>query len=185
MFEATVRPLSFPSEGISRDGLLFRLPTVDDVETVAPAFLDESVGGAANMPRFDADELREQVGHFPELLEQSILLPVLVIDEAGGEIQGGGAIHHWNWEQTQAEIGYWLFPHARGRGAATKTARFLAEHGFSLGIDRIEARVNVGNTASERVLERAGFTREGVLRSMGLRTGGRSDQTIFSLLPGE
>jgi RimJ/RimL family protein N-acetyltransferase len=185
VFEPSRRPLSFPPDGISRDGLVFRLPTLDDVDTVAPAFLDESVGGAANMPRFDADELGRQVGHFPELLEQGILLPLLVVDEAGGEIQGGGAIHHWNWEQTQAEIGYWLFPGARGRGTATKTARFLAEHGFSVGLDRIEARVNVGNTASERVLERAGFTREGVLRSMGLRNGGRSDQTIFSLLPGE
>ena len=42
----------------------------------------------------------------------------------------------------------------------------LAEHAFLLGIERVAAYVNVGNTASERVLERAGFTREGVVRSM-------------------
>jgi RimJ/RimL family protein N-acetyltransferase len=43
--------------------------------------------------------------------------------------------------------------------------------------------VNVGNTASERVLERAGFTREGVVRSKP--DGRRVDKTLFSLLPGE
>jgi len=47
------------------------------------------------------------------------------------------------------------------------------------------AYVNVGNTASERVLERAGFTREGIVRSMPKPDGRRVDKTLFSLLPGE
>ncbi len=42
-----------------------------------------------------------------------------------------------------------------------------------------------GNPESERVLERAGFTREGVLRSLPKRSGGRADMTLYSLLPGE
>jgi len=88
-------------------------------------------------------------------------------------------------QRGQCEIGYWLFEHARGKGIATRIARFIADYGFSLGLERIEARVVVGNVASERVLERAGFTREGVLRSMPLRRGGRVDMTVFSLLPGE
>jgi RimJ/RimL family protein N-acetyltransferase len=45
--------------------------------------------------------------------------------------------------------------------------------------------VNVGNVPSERVLARAGFTREGVVRSMPLPDGRRIDKTLFSLLPGE
>jgi RimJ/RimL family protein N-acetyltransferase len=180
---AETRPLAFPEEGIQRDGLLFRLPRLDDVDTVAPAFQDDSVGGAANMPRFTADELRTQVRQFASILQQGVMIPLLAL--ADGEIQGGGALHHFDWEHGQVEIGYWLFPHARGRGTATKMARFLAEYGFSLGLERIEARVFAGNSASERVLERAGFTREGVLRSMPKRAGGRADQTLFSLLPNE
>lgn len=180
---AELRPLSFPDEGIRQDGLLFRLPRSEDVDTVAPAFQDETVGGAANMPRLTARQLRRQVRDFPKLLEEGLMIPLLVV--ADGEIQGGGGLHHFDWEHGQVEIGYWLFTHARGRGTATKTARFLAEYGFSLGLQRVEARVFEGNTASERVLERAGFTREGMLRSMPMRTGGRADQTLFSLLPGE
>jgi RimJ/RimL family protein N-acetyltransferase len=182
VFEAPLRPLSFPADGIRREGLLYRLPIDEDIETVAPAFTDEELGGAANMPPFSADDLRAQLPRLPDLLAQGLFIPLVVVD---GEIQGGCNLHHFDWEIGQAQIGYWLFPHARGRGTGTKTARFLAEYGFSLGLERIEARVFVGNGASERVLERAGFTREGVLRSLPRRRGGRADMTVFSLLPGE
>jgi RimJ/RimL family protein N-acetyltransferase len=172
-------------EGIHRGDLLFRLPTEQDVDVVAPAFLDEELAGAANLPRLDAEQLHSLVSQVPQLLEHGRFLPLLVVDSETGEIQGGAALHHVDRERGQAEIGYWLFEPARGRGTATRTARFLAEHGFSLGLERIEARVDLGNTASERVLERAGFTREGILRSLPTRAGGRIDQTVFSLLPGE
>lgn len=185
MFEAQPRPLSFPAEGIRRDGLLYRVPTLDDVDTVAPAFQDEAIAGAANMPRFSTDDLRAQASEFPALLESGIMLPLVVAGAETGEVHGGGVLHDFNWALGQAEIGYWLLHPARGRGIATRTARFLAEFGFSLGAERIEARVFVGNTASERVLERAGFTREGVLRSLPRRWGGRADMSVWSLLPGE
>ena len=45
---------------------------------------------------------------------------------------------------------------------------------------RVAAYVNVGNVASERVLERAGFVREGVVRSMPVPSGARIDKTLFS-----
>ena len=109
----------------------------------------------------------------------------MIADADSGRRLGGLALHHFDWQLGQIEIGYWLLEHARGRGVATRAARFAAEYGFSLGAERIEARVFVGNTASERVLERAGFTREGVIRSLPRRWGGRSDMTLFSLLPGE
>ena len=78
-----------------------------------------------------------------------------------------------------------MLPHTRRRGVGTTIARLLSQHAFSLGIERVAAYVNVGNTASERVLERAGFTLEGVVRSMPKPDGRRIDKTLFSLLPGE
>jgi ribosomal-protein-alanine N-acetyltransferase len=62
--------------------------------------------------------------------------------------------------------------------------RAAAAHGFSHGIYRVEAHVRVGHAASERVLERAGFRREGVKRRY-LRRGGeeeKHDATLFALL---
>ena len=45
--------------------------------------------------------------------------------------------------------------------------------------------MNVGNDASDRVLERAGYTREGIVRSLPKPDGTRVDKTLYSLLPGE
>jgi RimJ/RimL family protein N-acetyltransferase len=185
MFDAPAQALVFPEQGIRRDGLLYRLPTVDDAPTLAPAFQDPDIGGRANMPIFDEATLRMLPPMLEERLEQGVFLPLVVVDAESGEIQGGGNLHAINRDLGQGEIGYWLFHHARGKGVATRTARFLAEYGFSLGLERIEARVFTGNPESERVLERAGFTREGVLRSLPRRSGGRADMVVFSLLPGE
>jgi GNAT superfamily N-acetyltransferase len=82
-------------------------------------------------------------------------------------------------------IGYFVLPHARRRGYATTIARLLAEHAFSLGMERVAAYVNVGNAASDGVADRAGFTREGIVRSMPKPDGRRVDKTLCSLLPGE
>ena len=119
------------------------------------------------------------------LAERGRLLPLLAADADTGDVLGGGMLHHLDAERRIVEIGYWVFPPARGRGIGTTIARLLAEHAFSLGVERVAAYVNVGNSASERVLRRAGFTREGVVRSMPKPDGRRVDKTLFSLLPGE
>jgi RimJ/RimL family protein N-acetyltransferase len=185
LLEPELRPLSFPGDGIRRDGLVYRLPTAEDLDTLAPVFQDRSIADEANMPPLGPAELEKYVAGLPRLLESGVMLPLVIEDAETGRMLGGAVLHDFNWELGQIEIGYWLFEHARGRGVATRAARFAADYGFSLGADRIEARVFVENTASERVLERAGFTREGVIRSLPRRWGGRSDMTLFSLLPGE
>ena len=99
----------------------------------------------------------------------------LVVADAHSRVTfGGGTLHHLDAKRGIIEIGYWLYPRARGRGIATKVARALAEYAFTLGVQRVTAYVRVGNLQSERVLERAGFTREGVLRSMPKGGGGES-----------
>jgi RimJ/RimL family protein N-acetyltransferase len=185
MFDVPTQPLVFPQEGIRRDGLLFRLPTAEDAPALAPAFQDPDIGGRANMPYFDEATLRTVTPMLTERMKEGVFLPILVIEAESGEIQGGGNLHQINRALGQGEIGYWLFHHARGRGIATRTARFLADYGFSIGLERIEARVFTGNPESERVLERAGFSREGVLRSLPRRSGGRADMVVYSLLLGE
>ena len=112
-------------------------------------------------------------------------MPLVVVAVQTGEILGGGTFRHLDSKGAIIEIGYWLYPHARGRGVATRTARALAEHAFELGVRRVVAHVKVGNGESDRVLERAGFTREGISRSMPTAGGGRIDKTVWSLLPGE
>jgi RimJ/RimL family protein N-acetyltransferase len=177
--------LSVPPEGIRAGDLILRLPVLDDVDALLPAFGDPELREAGNLPAFGRTELAASLGELPALAESGRLLPLAAVEAASGEVIGAGILHHLDAERKIVEIGYFVFPAARGRGAATTIARALAEHAFSLGLERVAAYVNVGNRASERVLERAGFTREGVIRSMPKPDGRRVDKTLFSLLPGE
>jgi [ribosomal protein S5]-alanine N-acetyltransferase len=96
-----------------------------------------------------------------------------------------------NWiepDQGNAEVGYWMAPQARGRGVCTRALRLvsrwvLQEH----GMERLQLRADEQNPASKSVAEKAGFTREGVLRSSryNARLGRRVDFVMYSLLRGE
>ena len=87
-----------------------------------------------------------------------------------------------------AEVGYIFQPHGRGHGYATRTVRLLARWVFDdLGLARLQARTHPDNIASQRVLERVGFQREGLARAANqyLLSGERHDCVMWSLLPGE
>lgn len=172
--------LSFPEEGLAFDDLVLRWPNAEDLQGLAAAFADGELS-EADTP-FRRDELAVELSGF---VADDELARLVVADVHSGVTFGGGTLHHLDAKRGIIEIGYWLYPRARGRGIATKVARALAEYAFTLGVQRVTAYVRVGNLQSERVLERAGFTREGVLRSMPKGGGGRVDKTIFSLLPGE
>jgi RimJ/RimL family protein N-acetyltransferase len=172
--------LSFPEE-LVRDGLRVRLPTLDDVDAVAPAFLDPDVGGEAGMPPFGADDLRVFVTHLmPEFMATGRLAPYVI--EVDGEVLGGISLHHFDDGRRSIEVGYWLYPHARGRGLAGRAVEALVEWAFANGVRRVEAVVRLENEASNRVLERLGFRREGVKRRLLRYRGGWADATLFARL---
>ncbi|MEV5803171.1 GNAT family N-acetyltransferase [Streptomyces collinus] len=76
-----------------------------------------------------------------------------------------------------------LVPAARGRGTGTRAQRLVSEYLFDhTRAERIQAWTDCANRAEQRALEKAGFVREGVLRSAQWRGGQWHDQVIFSLL---
>ncbi|MEM7480655.1 MAG: GNAT family N-acetyltransferase [Acidobacteriota bacterium] len=88
-----------------------------------------------------------------------------------------------NWEHGLAEVGYALSTQAQGQGVMTEALRLLIDDLFTdTHLERIEARCAEGNLASQRVLEKLGFEREGLLRSYFRLPEGRVDNYLFSLL---
>jgi RimJ/RimL family protein N-acetyltransferase len=85
----------------------------------------------------------------------------------------------------EAELGYIVTPDARGRGVATAMLRALTDWAFAQGILRATLIINVENTASERVAQRCRYVREGVLRSIFIKDGHRTDATLWSRLPSD
>lgn len=138
-----------------------------DLATVATAFQDED------------EPIRDLGKRIPALRERGVLFPYVIEDTTAGSIAGGVTLRHFDPMRGVIEVGYWLFPETRGRGLATRAVRAVA---FAGGLWRIEANVRIGNQASERVLERAGFTREGIKRRLLRHDGERVDATSFSLL---
>ncbi|MCO6009325.1 GNAT family N-acetyltransferase [Actinoallomurus purpureus] len=80
-------------------------------------------------------------------------------------------------------MGIGLLPEARGRGYGTEAHQLLARYLFAhTTVHRIEADTEVENIAEQRALEKAGFTREGVMRGCGWRDGAWRDGVTYSLL---
>jgi len=91
-----------------------------------------------------------------------------------------------SWEQGVAEVGYALTTDAQGRGIIVPALeQLLAELFGHTAIERIEARCSVENVASQRVLERIGFVREGLLRGYFELDGRRVDNFLYALLRGD
>ena len=87
---------------------------------------------------------------------------------------------------SRATVGYWLLPDARGKGLVAHALVLVSRWGFDqLGVKRIGLLADPRNAASVRVAERAGFQREGVLRSWVDVNGERVDHVSFSLLPAD
>jgi RimJ/RimL family protein N-acetyltransferase len=98
-----------------------------------------------------------------------------------------GAMGLRSTDRGTGRIGYWCVSGERGRGIATRALRRLCRHALDeLGFERLELVADPDNVASQRVAEKAGFQREGVLRShLRHPDGRRRDSVMFSLLPGE
>ncbi len=85
-------------------------------------------------------------------------------------------------------VGYWVLERARRRGLASRAVGLLVAWApAGAAVARIEALVEPANVASRRVVERAGFTREGLLRAyLGPEPDGeRGDAYVYSLLAGD
>lgn len=83
-------------------------------------------------------------------------------------------------------MGIALLPQARGHGYGTEAQRQLVRYLFAhTQVNRIEAGTNVANIAEQRALEKAGFTREGIMRGAGFQDGRWQDGVIYSVLRAE
>lgn len=99
---------------------------------------------------------------------------------------GNASIWYVSRSSRTGEIGYWVRTDRSGDGVATEATAALIRLGFEeMGLHKINLRIAIGNVPSERVAEKLGFKREGVLREE-LNIGGTwVDHTLFSLLERE
>jgi RimJ/RimL family protein N-acetyltransferase len=95
-----------------------------------------------------------------------------------------GAIVLMRREADTGELAYVVAPEARGRGLAPRALRVVGEWAFAkLGMQRLQLRIEPENEVSHAVALRAGYAREGTLRSAFVVRGRRADVVMYSRLP--
>lgn len=107
----------------------------------------------------------------------------LAID-VGGEAAGSiGVFLKEDVYRRSAELGYWLAEPYWGRGIMTGAVRRISEAAFArFDIVRLFAEPFAVNTGSRRVLEKAGFSLEGVLRQSVFKNGKLLDSCVYARL---
>jgi len=108
---------------------------------------------------------------------------IFAIEFEGGAIGGVGLQFLTDVNRLTAVIGYWLGEPFWGRGFATVAVKAVTEYAFAtFDLQRVQATVFEWNPASARVLERAGYTFEGRLRSSIVKSGRIGDALMYARL---
>jgi ribosomal-protein-alanine N-acetyltransferase len=150
-------------------------------ESDAPA-LAAAIGDDPELDRWTRIPFPYTEDHARDFIASTEEAAFAVLDHTSGELLGG--IGARVYDMAVVEIGYWVKAGVRGRGVATRALTLLTRYAFDeLGAGRVQLATEPDNVASQRVAEKAGFTREGVLRSFLDFKGRRRDAVMFSLLP--
>jgi ribosomal-protein-alanine N-acetyltransferase len=170
-------------------GLVMRAPAIEDYPAWK-ALREKSADFLIPWePRWPADDLTRR-GYWRRLERyerESATMSALtwfILTQDNSRLLGGltlsnirqGAAH-------SGQIGYWMgAPHA-GKGVMGKAVQLVLADAFGrLGLERIEAACLPGNERSIRLLEHAGFTREGYLRGYLEINGERRDHLLYAIL---
>jgi RimJ/RimL family protein N-acetyltransferase len=180
----------WPSEvpTLSRGLITLRKPNEGDIEAIYHGCQDPLI------PQFTAISTNYTMAHaldYVQRVDASLAtqreLPLVIEYGNGGDREFAGTIsfHSLSIKNSVGEIGYWITSNMRGKGICTTAVRMLTDFGFqTIGFKRIEALVDRENLSSQKLLENAGYEREGILKNKITRDDGRQvDMFIFSALP--
>jgi RimJ/RimL family protein N-acetyltransferase len=179
--------LAFPEAGLSDGSIALRLPRVQDAADLARGVRDPAIVRFASVPWADdtADELAEKIAtEWPEAARAGRMLNLSIRDAETDAVLGFMPVFGVSLRYGHCEVGFFLLPTARGRGAAARAVRLVVAWVFDeLGLERMQATTDIENVPAQRTLENAGFQREGVLRSLYPNPeGGRFDCLMYSRL---
>ncbi|MBQ8072614.1 MAG: GNAT family N-acetyltransferase [Clostridia bacterium] len=128
-------------------------------------------------------ETRDYIRYMRHLYRERMPSSWGIVNRDGDQVIGTIGLMAWSPENSSCEIGYSLARECWGRGFMTEAASRLIRSLFEdLGVNRIEARHDLRNPASGRVLEKCGMLKEGVLRSGIINKGETVDIALWAIL---
>jgi RimJ/RimL family protein N-acetyltransferase len=175
-----------PGTTLTIDELILRPWIAADAAEVFAVCQDPEIARWVTIPRpympADADAF---IQNATTMWKDGTGAPFAIVDSATDRLLG--AVTRFGPDGHQATFGLWLAPEARGRGVGSRALRLVADWTFATtAAIRLDAFIMVGNVASDRMTERAGFRREGVLRAWDLHHDGVPvDCTVFARIRGD
>ena len=158
-------------------GLITLRPSREsDIQSIYEACQDPLIPKFTTVPaEYTMAHALDYVQRVPASLEMRREIPFVIEFGVGDdkEFAGVASFHTISLENHRAEIGYWMHALMRGKGIGTIAAKMITNYGFlTMGFRRIEAAVDIDNTASQKLLMSAGYTKEGILRQRVTRSDG-------------
>ena len=130
---------------------------------------------------------RQRLARYLEDYALGTAVPFFIFENERGALVGGITLGNIRYGVAQTgQIGYWLGERFAGRGLMLEAIGLLVPHSFeTLRLHRIEAACIPDNQRSMRLLEKAGFRREGLLRSYLRINGVWQDHYLYALIAGD
>lgn len=147
---------------VTQDGVTVRQLRHADAAAFAAGTKDAQVRRYGHLPLSDYTPkiVHDQIdGVIADGLESGALAVLAIADAGSGLFLG--SIVLFDIRDDRAEVGFWLTPDARGKGAARSALLAIARLAAEAGVSHLDARTVVDNTGSRRVLEGAGFRQAG------------------------
>lgn len=131
------------------------------------------------------DDTKKQMDWYAKAYAEGTGGPWKMVEKASGKNLGVIAFYFYKPEHAKAEIGFWIFPQFWNKGFVSEALQgVIAYCQNEKGIHRLEAFVEVGNDASRRVLQKAGFEHEGLMRDCERKNGRFISLHVYALLSG-
>ena len=182
-----VSSLSWPTRRPNHGGVGLREFRTSDVAMVQDLATDPYLPLIGSLPPYaDETEALEYIDRQRGRLVEGAGFSFVIADADTDEALGGIGLWLWNASHGRASVGYSVAPRARGRRAAAEAMVAVTEFAWTLPeLFRLEAFIEPDNPASLRTAEKAGYVREGVLRSYMEFGGTRRDMAVYARLRDE
>jgi RimJ/RimL family protein N-acetyltransferase len=177
--------IPLPDPPLADQTVALRPYRADDADAIVAALQDPEIPRWTVIPSPYTDcDAREFLSRVERDRLAGFELALAIADPGDDRLLGGCGLVYVDWRNLKAEIGYWVAREARRRSVGSAATRLLSRWALSdLGLKRLELLANPANEPSQRLAERAGFKREGIVRSYRVRKGSREDYVMYSLLP--
>jgi len=114
-------------------------------------------------------------------------MKVYAIETVDGEHIGNGMLRHIDFHDRKAELSFFIGEKELwGKGYGTETLSLLLKLAFEgLNLNRVYGKVSVYNKEAQKIIEKIGFRKEGILRQDSFKNGMYIDFFVYSLLADE